>query len=173
MKEECMQIETPRLLITRFTEDMAQSVHENSLDDDTRRFVPDEVFETVEIARETIRFLISCYDQADMPLVYPVLLKDGQNIGYVQAVPLPDGTWEIGYHIGKKYTCQGYATEAMRAFLPEVMRLLNISSILGVCLKENIASIKVLKRCGFAQTFEGTALYQGAEREICCFLYRA
>ena len=168
-----MQIETPRLLITPFTKDMAQSVHENSLDDDNRRFVPDEVFETVEIARETIRFLISCYDQANMPLVYPILLKNRQNIGYVQVVPLSDGAWEIGYHIGKKYACQGYATEAVRAFLPEIMRLLNLSSLLGVCLKENIASIKVLKRCGFEQIFEGTGLYQGAEREICRFLYRA
>lgn len=42
------KIETDRLMITEFTPDMAQAVHENSLDEDNRRFVPDEVFETVE-----------------------------------------------------------------------------------------------------------------------------
>ena len=45
-----MRIETARLLITEFTMDMAQAVHLNSLDEDNRRFVPDEVFETVEAA---------------------------------------------------------------------------------------------------------------------------
>ncbi len=45
-----MKIETERLTITRFTMDMAEAVHRNSLDADNRRFVPDEVFETVEEA---------------------------------------------------------------------------------------------------------------------------
>ena len=39
-------LKTERLTITEFTPDMAQAVHENSLDEDNRRFVPDEVFET-------------------------------------------------------------------------------------------------------------------------------
>ena len=79
-------LETERLIITEFTPDMAQAVHENSLDEDNRRFVPDEVFETVEDAAETIDFLASRYGGSDGPFVYPVLLKDGTNIGYVQAV---------------------------------------------------------------------------------------
>ena len=43
-----MNIQTERLTITRFTMDMAKAVHLCSLDEDNRRFVPDEVFETVE-----------------------------------------------------------------------------------------------------------------------------
>ena len=39
-----MNIKTERLEITRFTMDMAQAVHLNSLDDDNRAFNPDEVF---------------------------------------------------------------------------------------------------------------------------------
>ena len=45
-----MNIETQRLIITEFQPEMAEAVHLNSLDEDTRRFVPDEVFETVEEA---------------------------------------------------------------------------------------------------------------------------
>ena len=116
-----MLIHTERLTVTEFTADMALAVHLNSLDEDNRRFVPDEVFETVEEAADTIDFLMGVYEHGDGPLVYPVLLTDGTNIGYVQAVPLEDGIWEIGYHIGAKYTCRGYATEAVKAFLP-VMR---------------------------------------------------
>ena len=61
--------ETDRLFITELTMDMAMDVHKNSLDEDTRRFVPDEVFETLEDARETLEFLISRYGSVDGPLV--------------------------------------------------------------------------------------------------------
>ena len=36
-------VETDRLFITEMTADMAMDVHKNSLDEDIRRFVPDEV----------------------------------------------------------------------------------------------------------------------------------
>lgn len=98
-----MRLETERLVITEFATDMAKAVHENSLDEDTRRFLPDEVFETVEDALETIQFLMTQYASAEGPYVYPVLLKDDTNIGYVQLVPNEEG-WEIGYHIAKQYT---------------------------------------------------------------------
>ena len=110
MEEIKMRIETERLIITEFDLSMAESVHKNSLDEDNRRFVPDEVFETVEDARETIEFLMSVYESGDGPLVYPVVLKDGTNIGYVQLVPMEEG-YEVGYHIGKEYTGNGYAKQ--------------------------------------------------------------
>ena len=60
-----MRIEAERLIITEFTMDMAQAVHLNSLDADNRRFVPDEVFETVEDAADTIGFLMGVYENGD------------------------------------------------------------------------------------------------------------
>lgn len=167
-----MKIETKRLVITEFDRSMAEAVHLNSLDADNRRFVPDEVFETVEGAAETLEFLIGCYTTGEGPLVYPVL-NQGVCIGYVQAVPLEAGGWEIGYHIGSRYTSQGYATEAVTAFLPVIMAQLGISQIAGVCVAENAASVKVLERSGFVKEFEGTGTYQGRECLICRYLYRA
>lgn len=168
-----MKIETERLIITEFTMDMAEAVHLNSLDADNRRFVPDEVFETVEEAAETVEFLMGVYENGNGPLVYPVLLKDATYIGYVQAVPFEDGTWEIGYHIGANYTRQGYATEAVKAFLPVMMPKLGLTQMLGICLAENKASVKVMERCGFVKQFEGVGPYQGESRMICRFLYYA
>ena len=166
-----MLLETERLIITEFTPDMAQAVHENSLDKDNRRFVPDEVFETVEEAAETIDFLMSRYGGSEGPFVYPVLTKDGSNIGYVQAVPLGDGVWEVGYHIGAAYTKKGYATEAVRAFLPVIMQNIGIDKMAGVCLADNIASRKVMEKCGFVKEFEGIGDYQGEKRNICRYCY--
>ena len=162
-----MNIETERLMITEFTMDMAQIVQENSVDEDNQRFVPDEVWETAEEAEETLKFLISQYGTVDGPLVYPILLKDTKdNIGYVQLCPIENGKWEIGYHIAKKYTGNGYATEAVKAFLPVIAKQVNIGEIYGICLAENTASLAVMQKCGFENGFSGIGLYQGTEREI-------
>ena len=162
-----MRIETERLVITEFSPDMAGDVHRNSLDEDNRKFVPDEVFETVEEAREVIGFLMSCYGGTEGPLTYPVFTKHaGENIGYVQLVPFEDGLWEIGYHIAKKRTGKGYASEAVRAFLPVIAATIGIDEIYGVCLSDNVASKQVLKKCGFTPFFEGTGDYQGDKRHI-------
>jgi len=167
-----MRIETGRLVITRLTMDMAEAVHLNSLDEDNRRFVPDEVFETIEEAAETVEFLMGCYETGEGPLVYPVLLKDGTYVGYVQAVPLDGGAWEVGYHIGGAYTKNGYAAEAVSAFLPVIMKKIGIDEIAGVCLAENAASVRVMERCGFERLYEGMGEYQGEERRIVKCVYR-
>ena len=80
---------------------MARSVHINSLDEDIKRFVPDEVFETEEEASATLAQPIASYEQADGPFVYPALLHSDNNIGYVQAMTAGEG-WEVGYHIAKQ-----------------------------------------------------------------------
>lgn len=165
-----MKIETERLIITEFDLSMAESVHKNSLDEDNRRFVPDEVFETVEDAKETIEFLMSVYETGDGPLVYPVLLKDGTNVGYVQLVPIEEG-YEVGYHIGGEYTKRGYATESLKAFLSEVMPKMEIEKVCGICLSENVASKRVMEKCGFRKEYEGMGKYQGDDREIAHYLF--
>ena len=162
-----MKIKTPRLTITRFSTDMAQTVYENSQDDDTRRFVPDEVYNSVEEAREAIEFLMSRYESTDGPFVYPVITNnEGKNIGYVQLCQIDDGSWEIGYHIAKNFTGKGYATEAVKAFLPAMAKKTNIEEVYGICLAENLASVRVLEKCGFTQIYEGLGNYQGKEEQI-------
>ena len=162
-----MLIETERLIITEFTLDMAQVVQENSVDEDNKRFVPDEVWETVEEAEEVLRLLISQYGSFDGPLVYPIIVKETKdNIGYVQLCPIENSKWEIGYHIAKKYTGNGYATESVNAFLPVIAKRAGISEIYGICLAENAASLAVMRKCGFENVFNGIGLYQGVEQKI-------
>lgn len=162
-----MFIETDRLIITEFTMDMAEVVQENSLDEDNKRFVPDEVWETVEETKEVLEYLISKYGTYEGPLVYTIIVKDDKcNVGYVQLCPLEDGKWEIGYHIAKKYTGNGYAVEALKAFLPVIAKEVGISEIYGICLADNKASCAVMNKCNFKNIFSGKGLYQGVKREI-------
>lgn len=140
-----VKIETKRLIITEFDMSMAESRYRESL--------------------------MGRYASGEGPMVYPVLLKDGTYIGYVQAVPFDDGTWEIGYHIGVNYTKQGYATEAVTAFLPVIMKQLSITEIRGICLADNLAAVKVMERCGFICLYDGIGDYQGEEQKIRKYVY--
>lgn len=160
-----MVLETERLIITDLREDMAEDILLNSQDEDNRRFVPDEVFDTLEEAQETVAFLLAVGKGEDGPFLYPVLLKNGANIGYVQACMAEHG-WEVGYHIAKAHTGNGYATEALGAFLPFALDKLNIDGIDGIVLEENVASQRVLEKCGFVLEYQGVAQYQGEPRAL-------
>ncbi len=160
------------MTITEFdSTDRARELHLLSLDEDNRRFVPDEVFETEEEARDIIATMRKWYDGERDPLVYPLLLKESDTlIGYVQVVPLDGDEWEIGYHIGKEYTGRGYATEAVCAFAPAAIRRLRISKLHGICLADNTASQRVLEKAGFVLQYRGAGMYQGVEQSICRYL---
>lgn len=164
-----MKIETPRMVITDFQSDMAEAVHLGSMDEDTRRFLPDEVFETEEIAAAVIADLIACYGGTEGPFVHPMLVN-GVYAGYVQLVPQDCG-WEIGYHTVKSMAGQGYATEAVQAFLPVMMEKLGLTEVAGICDAENVASIRVLEKCGFTRVYEGDGLYQGEMKPIVKMVY--
>ena len=168
-----MKIETERLIITEMTMDMAMDVHKNSLDEDIRRYVPDEVFESLEEAEETIEFIISQYGHTDGPLIYALLTKEtDKNIGYVQLVPIGEGKWEIGYHVAKPFTRNGYATEAVKAFLPVISEYVGITEVYGIRLKENVASGSVMEKCGFKTFFEGVGPYHDGVYEISKSVWR-
>ena len=154
------------LSIVKMDETMYQDVWQNSLDEDNRRFVPDEVFETLEETKEVVDYLIKCYQSEDGPFVFAVFRnKDNKNLGYVQLIKIDLG-WEIGYHIAKDYSSKGYATNAVRLFLKYIKDNLSLKEIYGIALADNIASRKVLEKNGFELFFEGKDLYQGKPRNI-------
>ena len=154
--------------------DMAMDVHKNSLDEDVRKFVPDEVFETLEDAKETIEFLMSQYGNMEGPQVYALITKDEEkNIGYVQFVPIDGGKWEIGYHVAKAYTGNGYATEAVTAFLPVMAKRAGVTEVYGIRLLENKASGRVLEKCGFELFFTGMDSYHEGVYEIAKSVWKA
>ena len=105
-----------------------------------------------------------------MRYVYPIITNENINIGYVQACPLGEG-FEIGYHIAQKYTGNGFATEAVKVFLPVIIEMLQIDKIYGIVLEENVASHKVLEKNDFKLIFKGIDKYQGKDRELRKYIF--
>lgn len=64
--------------------DMCSEYQKNSVDDDNRRFVPDEVCEAVEDAERTLKWLIGSYSTPNGPFVYPILTNENIKIGYTE-----------------------------------------------------------------------------------------
>ena len=158
-------IENDRLQIVRMNQSMYYDVYKNSQDGNNRKFVPDEVFDSLEETSEVVNQIINCYDSEDGPFVYAVLKrKDNANLGYVQLIKIEEG-WEIGYHIAEIYTGNGYATEAVNLFLDYIKNNTNLKQIIGIALVANKASRRVLEKCGFELIYEGTGLYQGRKRK--------
>lgn len=135
-----------------------------------RRFLPDEVFETLAEAQAAVRQLMAAYAAADGPFVYAVL-AEGEYAGYVQLCREGEG-FEVGYHIARQYAGRGYATEALGAFLPVIMAKMRLSCVSGTVLGENAASCRVLEKCGFAQVYAGAGQYQGQTRQIRRYVLR-
>ena len=166
-----MYLESPRLIIRDLDESMAESIQLNSLDADNRRFLPDEVFETPARALAALQYLIARYDDQEGPFVYAIFLKEGQQIGYIQLVKIQEG-WEIGFQVSQAYRGLGYATEAVKAFLPAIMDQLGIPLVYGICLQANLGSRKVMEKCGFRLFYEGPGYYQGDRSPIGKYLFQ-
>lgn len=161
-----MLISNNNLIIIKMDLSMSFDVYKNSQDEDNKKFVPDEVFKSEEEAREVIKSIIKSYDSKEGPFIYAVIRKsDNANIGYIQLVQIEEG-WEIGYHIAKVYTGNGYATEAVNLYVEYLKKNTDIKEIYGVALADNFASRRVLEKCGFKLYFEGVGIYQGTKRKI-------
>ncbi|MCX7309432.1 MAG: GNAT family protein [Afipia sp.] len=61
----------------------------------------------------------------------------------------------IGYWIGQPFVGKGYMTSALRVLLPTLFGELNLHRVEAACIPSNLASVKVLEKCGFAR--EGLA----------------
>ena len=159
-------IKNEELSIVYLDETMCFDIWQNSLDKNNRKYVPDEVFETLEVATEVVKDLMDSYSNEDGPFVYAVIRNgDGANLGYVQLVKIPEG-WEVGYHIAEKYCGNGYATKALSLLLEYVKEEGRVHELYGVALSANKASRRVLEKNGFEIYFEGIDSYQGKRRRI-------
>lgn len=81
---------------------------------------------------------------ADETIAIKTILSEGQVAGHVlchQCFGVP----EVSYWLGREYWGKGLATQALSAFLGHVA----IRPLYARAAKDNLASIRVLEKCGF------------------------
>lgn len=99
---------------------------------------------------------------ADDTITKKAIAVDGQVVGNIVSFS-HEGKPEVGYWIGKEYWGKGIATKALAEFL----RIVSVRPLYAGAAKDNLASIRVLEKCGFAicSNSRGYSNARGAEIE--------
>jgi RimJ/RimL family protein N-acetyltransferase len=95
---------------------------------------------------------------ADAAVSCRTVVVDGQVAGNVVCFER-SGLWEVGYWIGRTHWGRGVATRALRDFVG----LLTIRPLYGAVAKHNVASIRVLDKCGFVVSDDASSATDGPD----------
>ena len=122
-------------------------------------------------AGSAIEYLIGQFnlDASPTTIVFGVEEKvTSRLIGHVGLSPLFD-TVEVGFGIATSEQRKGYATEGVAKVCAWGLERFSLPAILGVTDEENVASQRVLIRCGFSRKEEKMMRLQGVDRPAIIF----
>jgi len=142
-------IETNRLLLRRFTEDDASLLYELNLDPEVIRYTHDPIADA-EHAKKILRDVILPQYVLYHHGRWAVHLKsDLEFIGWCGLKYLSEtNEVDLGYRFRKKFWGKGYATEGGLACIAYGFNQLNLRRIVARALPGNLASVRVLEKCG-------------------------
>lgn len=151
-------LETPRLILRKFTEDDLDRLAELMSDPGFMKFSGSGPFTRGEAAASLERMLAA--ERAGRPSQFAVVLRETRVlIGYcgffVQTVDDKEEV-EIGYRLDPTYWGRGLATEAARAVRDHAFRDLRLPRVISLIHPDNAASIRVAEKNGMTQRRQTT-----------------
>ncbi len=172
-----VRIETPSLVLRPFTLGDTRRMLEMSQEDCARRWLPSQVCADERHATTVIEYLIGQFNLDANPtknaFVFGIEKKPtGRLIGHVGLSPLVD-TVEVGFGIAASEQRKGYAAEGVTGVCAWGLERFSLPEIVGVTDEENVASQRVLIRCGFSRKEEKMMRFQGADRPVIIFEIRS
>ena len=154
-------IETKRTILRRFTLDDADAVYELNSNPEVQKYTGDELVDSLERAKEIITNVsfkdYNTYGYGRWAVVHK---KDDKVIGFAGLKYLPEiDETDIGYRFLPEYWGRGLATEVSIPTIDYGFETLQLDRIIGIAMKENIASWKIIEKLGM--TFYKTDEYLG------------
>ena len=139
-------LSTERLRIRRFLEDDYKDLYDYLSLEETYKYEPGKPISIEEAKR-------IASDRAKGIGFWAITLKDNDkkligHVSFIQMEPKFFLTWEIGFIFNPAYQGKGYASESSRALINYSFTKLGAHRVVGYCSTENIASWKVLEKCG-------------------------
>ena len=104
---------------------------------------------------------------ADSSNILRTIVYAGQVAGNIVCWAGSDGR-EVGYWLGRQFWGQGIATQALNLFLSEV----EMRPLYAHVARHNVASRRVLEKCGFVVTGAAGVLPEGAGEPVAEFILR-
>lgn len=159
-QENEKRIETERLILRPLREDDAADAFEWLGDPVVNRYMPYPLYKDVAQARKWIASIAEEENEFGF-----VLKETGKMIGSGSVTWDPSkNAYDLGYNLARAYWGQGYATEAARAMLCWARTALNARDFTSAHVTANVASGKVLQKCGFRfERFGHYGRFDGSE----------
>lgn len=140
--------ETKRLLLRPLKQSDAIDIFENwASDEDFPKYMTWSAHKNIEETKKIVDMWIKEYEDPKAIRFMIVLKSTNEVIGKIDVVKIVDDIPEIGYLIMKKYWNNGYMSEACNCVINYIFTL-GYKNIIIEAMKENIASNKVIMKCG-------------------------
>jgi len=142
-------LRTPHLLLRAWTPDDAGAWFNILQEDGILRYFPSLAPPPREKADAYIAHHLAHWEQYGYGH-WAVVTQDGDRVvGWTGLEHLPElGESEVAYLLSKRVWGHGYASEAARAAICFGFETVRLDSIIGLVHQDNIASIRVLEKCG-------------------------
>ena len=146
-----LTLETERLILRPFKEDDAEAMfHGWASDTEVTRYLTWKIHENIDVTKALLEQWVKEYEIPSR-LNFAIVLKETNLliggidvVGYLGGV---EGTPVIGYNLGKAFWNKGYMTEACKCLIDYLFSK-GYSEIRIDAMTENIASIRVIEKCG-------------------------
>ncbi|HSZ40639.1 MAG TPA: GNAT family N-acetyltransferase [Trebonia sp.] len=158
-------LETPRLVLRRFTPDDVDNLFRLNSDPEVMRYLTGgKPTPREEIRDQVIPFHLAVYGRLDRLGTWAAeSAATGEFLGWFHFRPGPDGDTanvDLGYRLRRAAWNKGYATEGSRALIGMGFTDLGVGRVFAHTMTVNAASRRVMEKCGL--TLVRTIPYQGA-----------
>ena len=146
-----LTLETKRLILRPFKIEDAQEMFSGwASDPEVTKYLAWNTHKDIEETKKILSLWIDQYEKPERLNFAIELKEEGKLIGGIDVVGYLGGvrgTPVIGYNLARKYWGNGYMTEACRC-VTEYLFSKGYSEIRIDAMTENIASIRVIQKCG-------------------------
>ena len=162
-------IKTERLILRPLTDKDAAEMFKNwTWDERVAKYCRWYPHKSIEETKQLLKMYIR---QAENGFDYRwgIILKDSNNlIGIIDVVDLSEDkkTAEVGYVLAYDYWNNGYLTEALKAVITELFND-GVETVIADHHVENIASGRVMEKCGMKFTHFSKAKAKFGSDELC------
>ncbi|MBG7631475.1 MAG: GNAT family N-acetyltransferase [Bacteroidetes bacterium] len=143
-------LETERLYLREMTINDAENMYLLNLDLNVLQYTGDVPFESIENAKKFLKNY-DHYKKYNFGRWAVIHKTTDEFLGWCGLKYTPElDEYDIGFRFLKKHWNKGFATESAKACLNLGFDKYHITEIIGRAMVENIGSIKVLEKIGFA-----------------------
>ncbi|CAN5898567.1 GNAT family N-acetyltransferase [soil metagenome] len=141
-------LETERLRFREMYPEDAEAMFNLNSDPEVVQYTGDGAFENVAAAKDFLIAYRDVYKTNGYARWIVELKSTGEILGWCGLKLHPDKSTDVGYRFYKKYWRNGYATESAKACIDYGFSVLKLDRIVAHARKENLASVRVLEKCG-------------------------